>query len=68
VNPLFDHRLVLAASYAHLGRTKEAEAEIAKILEIEPTYTIASVPTDQAWEGDVLERLLAGLREAGLPE
>lgn len=68
VNPLFDHRLVLAASYAHLGRTKEAEAEIAKILEIEPAYTIASVPTDQAWEGDVLERLLAGLREAGLPE
>jgi adenylate cyclase len=68
VNPLFDHRLVLAASYANLGRTKEAEAEIAKILEIDPDYTIASVPTDQAWEGDVLERLLDGLRKAGLPE
>jgi adenylate cyclase len=68
VNPLFDHRLVLAASYAHLDRTKEAEAEIEKILEIDPDYTIASVPTDQAWEGDVLARLLEGLRDAGLPE
>jgi len=68
VNPLFDHRLVLAASYAHLGRTEKAEAEVAKILEIDPDYTVARVPTDQAWEGDVLQRLLAGLREAGLPE
>jgi len=68
VNPLFDHRLILAASYAHLGRTKKAEAEIAKILEIDPDYTVARMPTDQAWNGDVLERLLEGLRDAGLPE
>jgi tetratricopeptide (TPR) repeat protein len=61
----------LAAAYVCLGRTEDAKAAIAKLLEKEPGHTISQVRakmqarfTDQA----ELERWLDALRVAGLPE
>jgi len=61
--------LLLAASYARLGRLEEAHAEAANVLELQPDFSI------KAWQEKVLslnpadmEHYLDGLRKAGLPE
>jgi adenylate cyclase len=60
------HRM-LAATYAELGRQKEARAEVAEILRINPAYSVelyrARVPFKNRAD---LDRLIAGLRKAGL--
>jgi hypothetical protein len=59
----------LAATYAELGMTKDASATVAKILEANPTVSLALVSQifssrDQA----ATDRLVGALRRAGLPE
>jgi adenylate cyclase len=56
----------LAAAFAHLGRNAEAREAAARVLEIDPAFTIS------AWiarGGQSNAKLLTeGLRKAGLPE
>jgi adenylate cyclase len=55
----------LASAFAHLGRDVEAREAAARVLEIDPAFTIS------AWiarNGQSMKLLLEGLRKAGLPE
>jgi TolB-like protein/class 3 adenylate cyclase len=64
-------RRVLAAIYVCLGRKEDAEATIAKFLEIEPGYSMAKEKGKmqrQFKNSDELERWIDALRTAGLPE
>ena len=55
----------LASAFAHLGRDAEAHAAAARVLEIDPAFTIsahiARVPKNS-------KLFIEGLRKAGLPE
>jgi adenylate cyclase len=57
----------LAICYAYLGRQQDAEAEMAKVLQFWPTWSLEierqSVPYKNPAD---LERYLDGLRRAGL--
>jgi hypothetical protein len=58
----------LTAIYGELGRTKEAKAVAAKILQINPEFTLESVR--ERWplkDETFMERLMEGLRKTGLP-
>jgi adenylate cyclase len=59
--------LYLAASYSELGREEEARAELAEVLRSSPDFSLEGwgqrLPSKNPEEK---ERLLAGLREAGL--
>lgn len=62
-------RRLLAASYAHLGRLNEAREQAREILRLYPNFTISHwrlrpPHSDNA----ILERLVDGLRKAGLPK
>jgi TolB-like protein len=60
------HRL-LASSYAHLGRMKEAQGHAARLMSVHPNFSIdhwRQVPP--LADGEALERLIEGLRKAGL--
>ena len=56
----------LASAFAHLGRDAEAREAAARVLEIDPAFTIS------AWMGRRgqahAKLLIEGLRKAGLPE
>jgi adenylate cyclase len=56
----------LASAFAHLGRDAEAREAAARLLELDPTFTIS------AWIGRGAQSnaklLIEGLRKAGLPE
>jgi len=60
----------LAASLAQLGQLDEARAEAAKILRIDPKYTIDGTQRQLARlkRTEDVEHFLDGLRKAGLPE
>jgi TolB-like protein/class 3 adenylate cyclase/Tfp pilus assembly protein PilF len=64
--------LVLAAVLARLGRLADARSEVQACLTIAPTMTIARVratsPSDHPNVLAGLERIIDGLRQAGLPE
>jgi class 3 adenylate cyclase/tetratricopeptide (TPR) repeat protein len=68
-DPDFHPALVhLTAIYGELGRTKEAKAVAAKILQINPEFTLESVR--ERWplkDETFMERLMEGLRKTGLP-
>ena len=57
--------LCLASAFAHLGRDAEAHDAAARVLEIDPAFTIsahiARVPKNS-------KLFIEGLRKAGLPE
>jgi TolB-like protein/Tfp pilus assembly protein PilF len=63
---------LLAASLAHLGRLKEARAEVSAGLALEPRFTVsvarASALNDNPSYLAERERFNDGLRRAGLPE
>jgi hypothetical protein len=64
-------RRTLAAIYVCLDRKEDAEAAIAKFLEIEPGYSMAKEKGKmqrQFKNSDELERWIDALRTAGLPE
>jgi adenylate cyclase len=59
----------LAVGYAHVGRTDEARAALAKYRELEPQASIATVAEDLPFKRqEDLDHFLEGLRKAGLPE
>jgi adenylate cyclase len=66
-NPTFPlaHRC-LASAFAHLGREAEAREAAARVLEVDPAFTIS------AWIARAgisnMKLLIEGLRKAGLPE
>ena len=60
---------LLAISYAHLGRLDGARAEFREVLRLQPDYSRLGV--EQVFAGadpGFLERLIGGLRKAGLKE
>jgi len=64
-------RRLLAATYAQMGRIKEAEGEMAIVMESEPDFSLAAFRKTQAnrltLESD-LDHWIEGLRLAGFPE
>jgi adenylate cyclase len=63
----FDHRN-LAAVYVRLGRLEEARAEVSKLLEKNPHYTLRSENNSPYKDENRRERLINDLRKAGMPE
>jgi len=56
----------LASTLAHLGRDAEAREALARMLEIDPAYTVSGRFSRSAQT--TLKPLIEGLRKAGLPE
>jgi tetratricopeptide (TPR) repeat protein len=63
----FDHRN-LAAVYVRLGRLEEARAEVSKLLEKNPHYTLRSENNSPYKDENRRERLINDLSKAGVPE
>ena len=64
-------RLTLAAIFVCLGRQEEAKATIGEFLQSEPDYSIAEVKDKTQYlykDPAILDRWIADLRTAGLPE
>ena len=69
-NPATDiSRVLLAASYGHLGRIEESRAMWAEALQVNPDYSLEHrrqiLPYKDPCDFD---RLVEGLRKAGLPD
>ena len=58
----------IAAALAHLGRTKEARAEIAEVLKRQPSASLARSRLSSFRHPWMYDLYLDGLRKAGLPE
>jgi adenylate cyclase len=56
----------LASAFAHLGRDEEAHAAAARLLELDPAFTISG-RNARRWQSN-LKILAEGLRKAGLPK
>ena len=69
-NPAFDRiQLILAATYAELGRIDDAEWAVQELLLINPDITLQSEREDNLYRRQSdLEHVLNALRKAGLPE
>ena len=63
-----NHFVTLISLLGHHGRGAEAEAAIAELNEFRPGVTQHHVREHHTVRGDDLERLVEGLRKAGLPE
>ena len=62
-------RLVLAVIYGELGREEEAQAEVAEALRISPRASLEGQRERMPFKDPAaVERILEGLRKAGLPE
>jgi adenylate cyclase len=65
---VWDHAY-LAACYAQLGRSLEARAAAARVLEIDPGFTISKwAETDPLKSQADMDHVIDGLRRAGLPD
>ena len=59
----------LASCYGHLGRIAEAKSEWARVLEVNPGYSIAQKAKVLPYKNPAdWDRFVDGLRKAGLPE
>jgi adenylate cyclase len=56
----------LASAFAHLGRDAEAREAAARLLEVDPNFTISTFIARGGQSNAKL--LIEGLRKAGLPE
>ncbi len=66
--PLFPH-LGLSAAYMELGRNEEASAHAAEVLGINPKFSLVSYAKTRPHKNKAdLERYVAALRKAGLPD
>jgi tetratricopeptide (TPR) repeat protein len=63
----FGHRN-LAAVYVRLGRLEEARAEVLKLLEKNPHFTLRSENNSPYKDENRRERFISDLRKAGMPE
>jgi TolB-like protein/DNA-binding SARP family transcriptional activator len=64
-----DRYVLLASSYARLGQMDEARAAIEKLLELDPQFTQEDVKENYLYsDPSILERQVADLGKAGLPE
>ena len=62
-------RVLLAVSYAHLGRIDDARSAFREVLRLQPDYSLAGFrQTLAAANDEFVERLVDGLRKAGLEE
>ena len=60
---------VLAVAYSEFDRMEEARQAVKDILRIEPMSSLSTYRRSQPFKDEApLERQLAGLRKAGLPE
>jgi tetratricopeptide (TPR) repeat protein len=60
---------VLAIAHSELGQVKEARAAAENILRIEPKGSISTYAQSQPYRDEELrDRIVEGLRKAGLPE
>jgi adenylate cyclase len=61
--------LVLASSYATLGRLEEARTAVQELLRLNPAFSLSGFKAvTSAWAPDLAERSIDALRKAGLPE
>ena len=69
-NPQFLHgHVFLAASYGHLGRVADAQWEVEEIRTLHPDFSIERARMSAPYKHQAdLDRLIDGLRKAGLPE
>jgi adenylate cyclase len=59
--------LGLAVIYSELGREKEARAEVAEVLRINPHFSLEALRQGAPFKDQaIFERMLAALRKAGL--
>ena len=57
----------LAGTYAMMGREKEARAEAAEILRIDPTFSAISFATREPWKDKKInDECVSALRKTGL--
>lgn len=70
VSPNFlDAHIFLAACYSSMGRDAEARAAAKKVLDINPKFSIESKAKRLLFKNEAdIERVVAALRKAGLPE
>jgi adenylate cyclase len=62
-------RVLLAASLGHLGRAKEARAQWREVFRINPNYSLEHRRNTLPYNNpEDFERVVEGLRKAGLPE
>jgi TolB-like protein/Tfp pilus assembly protein PilF len=61
------HFMLIAAAAMH-GDMAAASGALATFLGLRPGFSLAWISENMAFAGEVLERLLAGLRKAGVPE
>jgi adenylate cyclase len=68
-NPNTDaSRMLLAASYGHLGRSEDARAAWAGLLEVNPGFSLAQRAQVLPYkDSSDFERIVEGLAKAGLP-
>jgi adenylate cyclase len=59
--------LCLAAAFAHLGRNAEAHEAVARLLVLDPAFTISTLIA-RTWQSSNAKLFIEGLRKAGLPE
>lgn len=66
-NPFFSSTYrCLAAAFAHLGRDAEAREAVARLVELDPAFTISAWIARGGQSNS--KRMIEGLRKAGLPE
>jgi adenylate cyclase len=58
----------LASALAHLGRDAEAREAAARLLEVDPAFTLSGRTSRDEQPNPNLKLLIEGLRKAGLPE
>ena len=67
--PFPNARRIRVATYAYLGRKEEAAADVAELLTIDPTLTLANLRESLPYKNRAdLDREINGLQLAGVPE
>jgi adenylate cyclase len=72
VSPLWLQYMDLASAYAWTGRNAEARSAVAKLLELKPNLTVDWFANEKFSDNRIFlaqyQRIVEGLRKAGLPE
>ncbi len=64
-----DTRLILCSDYSRSGQREQAQRLAQEVVAIDPAFSVAKYAESQPYrDGETLRRLVADLREAGLPE